>query len=145
MKQMVSVLSCLQEMNIAHRDIKPQNIVKHNNVYKIIDLDVGRCFEDQVQKQALNKPKPTQEMLALLAQSIVGTEEFMAPERTNAREANKHIIRTDPYRGDVYSLGIVLLQLCYCDFEKLNKKQMSQQKILQKLKAITDMGFSKEL
>ena len=26
--QMVSVLSCLQRMNISHRDIKPQNVVK---------------------------------------------------------------------------------------------------------------------
>ena len=47
MKQMISVLSCLQEMNIAHRDIKPQNIVKMGDVYKIIDLDVGRSFENQ--------------------------------------------------------------------------------------------------
>ncbi len=46
MKQMISVLSCLQEMNIAHRDIKPQNIVKMGDVYKIIDLDVGRSFEN---------------------------------------------------------------------------------------------------
>ena len=26
--QMVSVLSCLQRMNISHRDIKPHNVVK---------------------------------------------------------------------------------------------------------------------
>ena len=44
---MVSILSCLQELKIAHRDVKPQNIVRHGNIYKIIDLDVGRSFEDQ--------------------------------------------------------------------------------------------------
>jgi serine/threonine protein kinase len=50
-KQMVSVLSCLQKMNIAHRDIKPQNIVKHGENYKIIDLDAGKSFETEVAVQ----------------------------------------------------------------------------------------------
>ena len=35
-------------MNIAHRDIKPQNIVKHGDNYKIIDLDAGKSFENEV-------------------------------------------------------------------------------------------------
>ena len=33
-------------MNISHRDITPQNIVKVGSIYKVIDLDVGRSFEE---------------------------------------------------------------------------------------------------
>jgi len=43
---MVSILACLQEMNISHRDIKPHNVVKVGNIYKLIDLDAGKSFEE---------------------------------------------------------------------------------------------------
>lgn len=47
LKQMTSVLNCLQDFNIQHRDIKPQNIVKVGKIYKLIDLDAGKSFENQ--------------------------------------------------------------------------------------------------
>ena len=33
-------------MNISHRDIKPHNIVKVGKIYKLIDLDAGKSFEE---------------------------------------------------------------------------------------------------
>ena len=46
LKQMIRVLATLQKLNIAHRDIKPQNIIKVGSQYKIIDLDLGRSYEE---------------------------------------------------------------------------------------------------
>jgi serine/threonine protein kinase len=46
---MVSILSYLQKEKICHRDLKPQNIVKKDGVYKLIDLDSGLSFEEDFQ------------------------------------------------------------------------------------------------
>jgi serine/threonine protein kinase len=44
-------------MNITHRDIKPHNIVKVGSIYKLIDMDVGRSFEELI-PEIPGKKKP---------------------------------------------------------------------------------------
>ena len=44
-KSMVKVLAALQKMNISHRDIKPHNIAKVKDMWKLFDYDASKSFE----------------------------------------------------------------------------------------------------
>ena len=39
------IVQVAKDLNISHRDIKPHNIVRVGNIYKLIDMDVGKSFE----------------------------------------------------------------------------------------------------
>ena len=110
------------------------------DVYKIIDLDVGRSFENQNSNKHnhLNKEN-------LFMQSINGTVAWMSPELQTALHTKQKQILTDPYRADIYSLGIVLLQLCYCEWININKQKLNQQQLLYKVDNIFNLGYSKKL
>jgi len=62
LKQIVNGLKELRKMNIAHRDLKPDNIFIHNGVYMIADFGFARFY----------KPKQ-------LMNSFVGTPLYESP------------------------------------------------------------------
>ena len=94
LNQLVSGLIFLQKNKIAHRDIKPQNIlIFPQNIYKITDLGEA--------KMNLNNEKQKQ--------TFVGSELFMSPLLYNGLRQNKNIINHNPFKSDVYSLGLCFL------------------------------------
>ena len=99
---LVKSLSILQKQNIAHRDIKPQNILilKDSNLKKIYKLaDFGEA------KELLKGDRPTNN------QTIRGTELFMSPILFYALRGRKKIryVKHNPYKSDVFSLGLCSL------------------------------------
>ena len=96
LKQLTSGLSFLQKKNIAHRDIKPQNILifpKKNllfrkNLYKIADLGEAKDLK--------NKKEHT----------LIGSELFMSPLLYNGFSQDKRYIKHNVFKSDVYSLGL---------------------------------------
>ncbi len=83
-------LSIMQYKNIAHRDIKPQNIlIMENGEYKIADFD-----ESIFVKKAYNFFE------------IKGTEMFMCPLLFHCLFSGSKRIKINVYKSDIYSLGL---------------------------------------
>ena len=105
----VKSLSFLQQQNISHRDIKPQNILilndsNSNKVYKLADFGEA--------KELLKGNRPTN------IQTLRGTELYMSPILFFAYRGRKKMkyIQHNPYKSDVFSLGLCALfasTLCY--------------------------------
>lgn len=84
---MCKALEMCREMNIVHRDIKPDNIfVSSMGNYKLGDFGVARTIEK-----------------TMAGLSRKGTYSFMAPEIYNGNEYG--------FESDIYSLGVVLYKL----------------------------------
>lgn len=80
----------IHDHHIAHRDVKQENILMKNNIPIIIDWDLA-CYH---QKNSL-----------FPCEGFVGTLEYIAPEIWR-RE-----VYYNPFRADIYSLGIVFYTL----------------------------------
>ena len=94
LKQLTSGLSFLQKNKIAHRDIKPQNIlIFPNNVYKIADLGEAKNIKNNKIQMA----------------TLRGSELFMSPILYNGLKYSKKNIRHNPYKSDMFSLGYCFL------------------------------------
>ena len=96
MCSLVSALSYAQSKEISHRDIKPQNIFVTGTVVKIGDFG---SMAQNVGKRDIG--------------TIVGSPLFFSPEMKEAFRrvtgGENYTWTYDPYRSDVYSLGVTLL------------------------------------
>jgi len=102
MYDLIDTLAKLQKENISHRDIKPQNIlvfINKNNerYYKLADFGEA--------KELLSGNKPTEK------QTLRGTELYMSPLLFYGLRSRKikRYIKHNPYKSDVFSLGLCLL------------------------------------
>eukprot|EP00041_Stephanoeca_diplocostata_P012948 m.220366 g.220366 ORF g.220366 m.220366 type:complete len:292 (-) comp19158_c0_seq2:334-1209(-) len=81
-------LAYMHERRIMHRDIKPANVfITRDGVVKVADLGLGRYF---------SRSKS-------MANSMVGTPYYMAPERLSQNEYS--------YPSDVWSAGCLLYEM----------------------------------
>ena len=108
---LICSLEKLQKENISHRDIKPQNILvfknSNNTCYKLADFGEA--------KELLSGNKPTEK------QTLRGTELYMSPilfYGLRSRKIKKYI-KHNPYKSDVFSLGLCLLFAATLCFESL--------------------------
>ena len=94
LKQLIKGLLFLQKNKIAHRDIKPQNIlIFPNNIYKIADMGEAKEIDKNRMQMA----------------TLRGSELFMSPLLYEGLKYNKKNIRHNPYKSDMYSLGLCFL------------------------------------
>lgn len=84
-----TALSVCHQKNILHRDIKPENIfVNEDGVYKLGDFGISRILDSSANSRA---------------STGIGTPQYAAPEQFSL-EYDKRV--------DLYSLGLVLYELC---------------------------------
>ena len=111
---LVKSLSVLQNQNISHRDIKPQNILVFNDenncrkkIYKLADFGEA--------KELLKDDKPTNK------QTLRGTELYMSPILFDALRGRKVMkyIKHNTYKSDVFSFGLCSLFAATLCFESL--------------------------
>jgi len=104
MKQLTLALLYLKEkLNIAHRDIKPQNVlIFENGIFKLADF--GEAKEVKLSKE-LN--------------TLRGTELYMSPSLYNGLKENKDDIEHNPFKSDLFSLGFCFVYAATMDFNLL--------------------------
>ena len=87
-------LRAAHDVNVAHRDIKPQNILLFRDAQSLVPkmMDFG---------QSISSP---------LSTNRGGTPEYMAPEQF---EGEKSISLDDAKKSDIYSLGLLFYHVVY--------------------------------
>jgi serine/threonine protein kinase len=101
-------LAAVHEQNLVHRDIKPTNIMvslkeDQSVTAKIIDLGLVKTVDESASEAGISSPG-----------AFVGTPEFASPEQFAGLAVD--------IRSDLYSLGVVLWEMCWT----LRRKQNSE-------------------
>ncbi len=109
-EDMAKALTETAKHKIAHRDIKPDNIMPGaDDTYKLSDLGLSKTDHD-----LLNNRNPYATMTA----ASIGTPEYMAPEQIiDSRDCD--------VRSDIYSLGVSLFELAFGMLPQVCKEQDS--------------------
>ena len=93
LKQIIKGFLFLEKKHIAHRDIKPQNILLFpNNKYKIADFGEAKNTQNKAQQSTLR-----------------GSELYMSPLLYKGYKYNQRKVVHNPFKSDVFSLGYCLL------------------------------------
>ena len=91
--QLVKTLSLMQKNKISHRDIKPQNILIIDGLYKLCDFGEARIVDGN----------------GLIQQRVRGSQLFMSPILFYAYNHNISFVMHNTYKSDVFSLGMCVL------------------------------------
>ena len=91
--QLVKTLSLMQKYNVTHRDIKPQNILIKNGIYKICDFGEARVISGN----------------GVVIQHVRGSQLYMSPILFYAYNHNILQVMHNAYKSDVFSLGMCCL------------------------------------
>ena len=104
MKQLnLALLYMKENLNIAHRDIKPQNVlIFENDIFKLADF--GEAKEISINNNI---------------GTLRGTELYMSPALYNGLKVNKDDIEHDPFKSDLFSLGFCFIYAATMDFNLL--------------------------
>ena len=103
LNQLITSFALLQKNNITHRDIKPQNILIVNDIYKICDFGEAKIITTD----------------GVIQQSIRGTELYMSPILFKALNARQKKVVHNTYKSDVFSLGMCILLAATLTFQSL--------------------------
>ena len=91
--QLVKTLSLMQKNKICHRDIKPQNILIIDGLYKLCDFGEAKIVDGN----------------GLIQQRVRGSQLFMSPILFYAYNHNISFVKHNTYKSDVFSLGMCFL------------------------------------
>lgn len=103
--QTASALSAAHGVGIAHRDVKPENImVRPDGYVKVLDFGLAKLTE-QAQRAAgsrQEKAAVAPSELSTKTGVVMGTVKYMSPEQARGQKVD--------HRTDIFSLGIVLYE-----------------------------------
>lgn len=97
---MLDVFTHLQKIELAHRDVKPSNILIFDEdplFFKICDVGAGTAVG--VCDMTENR-------------TVIGTPFYLSPELYVAYKQKQHLANYKVYKSDCYSLGLVILEFC---------------------------------
>lgn len=122
-EDLMTCLYFLHMRKIAHFDIKPSNVLFYKKYNQYILRDFGACEKSKADFDFLNHAK---------SQKIIGTPFYMSPLlkklyslATLGGNKNKNNINGhNPFKSDIYSLGIVFLEVSLAGTEKKIPKKL---------------------
>ena len=103
LKQLIQTFAFLQKNNITHRDIKPQNVLVVNKIYKVCDFGEAKVTDGN----------------NVIHQTIKGTELYMSPILFRALNKRQSHLIHNTYKSDVFSLGMCLFLAATLTFQSL--------------------------
>jgi len=99
-KQLINGLCFLQTMKICHRDLKPANLLLDESL-NIFIIDLGESKEI-----IYDCPEDTKKEL-----TVTGSLKYFSPELDEAFYKQKDTAHFNPFKSDVFSFGLILLEL----------------------------------
>ena len=116
--QLIKTLSLMQKNHITHRDIKPQNILIINGVYKLCDFGEIRVLE----------------RAGLVVQRVRGSELYMSPIMFDGLHRNLIQVKHNTYKSDVFSLGMCLFYACSLSYSGVDAiREINDMKIVENI------------
>ncbi|EAR82963.2 transmembrane amino acid transporter protein (macronuclear) [Tetrahymena thermophila SB210] len=109
--QFIITFAELEGNGIAHRDIKTDNILYIRNsenkiMIKITDFSEGKLVDNE---QTHN--------------TLVGNAEHLSPELYYMYRRGETDIKYNPFKNDVYGIGVLLCQLASCEYRPSRKEE----------------------
>lgn len=90
-KEVAKALEYAHKNGFIHRDVKPENIMLHDNGERVVLMDFGIARMTQ------------HDMSMTKTGKVIGTPHYMSPEQTKGLAVD--------HRADIYSLGVVMYQM----------------------------------
>lgn len=136
--QLTSCLVFLQQKKIAHRDIKPQNIlVFGGNTFKLADF--GEAKQNTMNKQTNTLRGTELYMSPLLFDKLKEEIRTLGPDNTTPQDVKHNI-----YKSDVFSLGYCMIYAGSLTFDSISdlRETDSSDQIEQKIRKYFNNRYS---
>ena len=140
LKQLVSALAFLQKRNIAHRDIKLENILLFPNKSKNKD-SLDKVYKIGDFGEVKNKIK-----YSVILNTIRGTDYYMSPELLEGINKQKDFIKNNPHKSDVFSLGCCMMIAATLNYEIINtiRNPKNQIDLNNVIRSVLEKKYSKK-
>ena len=119
-EKLINGLAFLQTMKMCHRDLKPANLLMNETLKEIFIIDLGESKEI-----FYDLPEETKKEM-----TITGSPKYFSPELDVAFNKNMEKTILNPFKSDVFSFGLILLELGI--LEVPNKESDSLKKGIEK-------------